>query len=53
MRYRPRTTTRSSREECSMKEAMETVSGGKLSYRKAADIFNIPKDALHRKLIRS
>ena len=50
MRYRPRTTTRSSWEECSMKEAMEAVSSGKLSYRKAADIFNVPKDALHRRV---
>ena len=46
MRYRPRATTRSSWEEFNMEEAMETVSSGKLSYRKAADIFNVPKDAL-------
>ena len=52
MRYRPRTTTPSSWEECSMKAAMEVVSSGKLSYRKATDIFNIPKDAFHRKVNR-
>ena len=33
-----------------MKEAMEALSTGKLSYRKAADILNVPKDTLHRRV---
>ena len=33
-----------------MKEAMEVVSSGKLSYRKTADIASVPKDALHRRV---
>ena len=50
MRHRPRTTTCSSWKECSMKEAMEALFSGKLSYRKTADVFNVPKDALHRRV---
>ena len=33
-----------------MKEALETVSSGKFSYRKAAYIFSVPKDALHNRV---
>ena len=33
-----------------MKEAMEAVSSGNLSHRKAADILNLPKNALHRRV---
>ena len=46
MRYRPR-------EECSMKEAMEAASSGKLWYRKAADIFNVLKNVFTEELIGS